>query len=84
MSGFVFVVSKVIVSQGWHYVVEDIVSYQLVSLTIHPYLLPPYIDHIKLCVKCKHLPSMYIAVVFIYLLTEFIYLHNIGDHKCLC
>ena len=43
MSDFVFVVSKAIVSQGWHCVVEDTESYQLVSLTIHPYLPPPYI-----------------------------------------
>ena len=43
MSDFVFVVSKAIVSQGGHCVVEDIGSYQLVSLTIHPYLRFPCI-----------------------------------------
>ena len=43
MSDSVFVVNKAIVSQGQHYVVEDIGSHQLVSITIHPYLPLPYI-----------------------------------------
>ena len=57
MSDFVFVVSKAIISQSWHCVVQDTESYQLVSLTISS-ISPPslYIVYVYNYIKYIHVP----------------------------